>query len=220
MFELKLAEHDEGSSQVGGGAWLTSLALWPVEKESGQHLLPLLTIRQELFVIPTLPEGMAITIFLPFSFGGKTFGSSAARRFAANDQSQFDELLSAAAGATALLHQIGNAEVALPAGVPTLPKYRVVREPMNGETINEETRDEDNGAEISKLFGRPAWLQDPVRLRPKFSFCLQILESDLREAHPLYDGIFRDGIGYFFINLNCKKMKTGSEAGKFFVQFT
>jgi len=86
--------------------------------------------------------------------------------------------------------------------------------------MKEELEDLDCGVGISKILGRPAWLQDPLYESPRYYFLAQLTDSDIAKISPRHEGIFGGGIGYIFADNRAKKMNEGDLGGYFFVQFT
>jgi hypothetical protein len=217
MFSLNFSNLTRSESQLGGGAWLKDIVEWPVAEDTEKPLTPLLTVRQSLFVVPTLPGGMVVTVFIPCERSEGQFKASTVRKFTANDTKQFELLR--LAGARVLLHEEGDIEL-FKDDCQALPRYSISASKFTEQEMAEENEDDYVGVLRSKLFGRPGWLQDELFLPPKLSFSLQLFESDLRKADHAYDGIFRDGAGYLFLSQNLKKLKPRSEAGVFVAQFT
>ena len=72
------------------------------------------------------------------------------------------------------------------------------------------------GLDISKLQSIPYFEQDIINPSPKYQFYLQLLEEDIEKEFK----IFQTGIGYFYVDKNIKKLKSGDDAGLFFIQNT
>ncbi len=72
------------------------------------------------------------------------------------------------------------------------------------------------GLDISKKQGIPFYEQDIIRLSPKYQFYLQLLGEDIEKEF----NIFQNGIGYFYLDKNIKKLKSGNDVGLFFIQNT
>lgn len=72
------------------------------------------------------------------------------------------------------------------------------------------------GMDISKQLGIPYFEQDKIYPGPKYQFYMQLLEEDIEKEL----NIFQRGIGYFYLDKNLKKLKSGSNAGLFFIQNT
>jgi dTDP-4-dehydrorhamnose reductase len=54
---------NDTTSHVGGGSWLPSNFPWPMCE--GKKMIPFMTIFQDIFITPTIPNDMAITVFTP-----------------------------------------------------------------------------------------------------------------------------------------------------------
>ncbi len=92
--------------------------------------------------------------------------------------------------------------------------------PLTPDQMQEELEDLDSGAGISKVLGRPAWLQDPLYESPRYYFLAQLTETDITKISPGHEGLFGGGIGYIFADNRAKKMKEGDLGGYFLTQFT
>jgi hypothetical protein len=217
MFSLHFRHGAEDQSQVGGGAWLEDLTHWPMTPDAGRPLVPVLTLRQSIFVAPTIPEEMAVTVFAPIEHDNGQFKASGVRRFAANDTNELNR--HAETDVSVLLHKLGDTEL-FADKCPFMPKYSMFREKFTENEMAEENEDDYVGVLRSKLFGRPGWLQDEVFPPAQFVFCLQLFEDDLRKADAAFDGLFRGGAAYLFLNQSLKRMPRGKQCGMFFAQFT
>ena len=62
--QIILSEQDHNLGQIGGGAWLTDLALWPKDPQTGQLMLPVITMTSTFLDVPFIPSGMALTVFV------------------------------------------------------------------------------------------------------------------------------------------------------------
>ena len=62
--QIILSEQDHGLGQVGAGAWLTDLDLWPRDPQTGQLMLPVMTMTSTFLSVPFIPPGMALTVFV------------------------------------------------------------------------------------------------------------------------------------------------------------
>jgi hypothetical protein len=217
MFSLIFSDVPSDSSQMGGGAWLENAADWPISTLTGKPLTPLITLRQSLFIIPTIPENMAVTVFIPIEYDRNQIKSSTVRQYTANDPNQLSAL--SESGACVLLHKLSSTELLLD-NCHLLPKLSISKRKFNDEEMQEENEDDIIGLQTSKLFGRPGWLQDELFPPDPFDFTLQIFERDLYTLKPEYEGIFRDGAGYLFLNEKLKKLNSKKKTGLFIAQFT
>lgn len=93
-------------------------------------------------------------------------------------------------------------------------------EEMTDEEHDEEHQDEDSGIGLSKPSGRPCWLQDPIYEPARYMFMMQLVDADVAEASPQHAGLFGEGIGYLFVDMQARRGKQGDDAGFFFIQFT
>lgn len=217
MFALNIiqANGDDKKSQVGGGAWLPESFDWPLSSD-GETMRPLLTINQDIFILPTIPEDMAVTVFSPVDLKS-TNTIKETRNCAINDEQQKN--LADQKGMVVYLHHREKKE-RLKNNVSSYPKAMLLRRDLTDAELKEDLTDDINGIYISKVLGRPAWLQDEIFFPPSFEFCVQITEQDLIKNNKGYDGIFRGGSCYLFLRRNLKKLESGSIAGTCFIQFT
>lgn len=74
--------------------------------------------------------------------------------------------------------------------------------------------DSGMGMDVSKMFEMFFFIQDDIRVHPKYRRLFQILDDDIDKDWK----VFQDGIGYFFLDQNIKKLKHGDSAGIFFIQ--
>lgn len=217
MFALNLYQANESDerSHVGGGAWLPESLDWPLTSR-GEPMRPLLTINQDIFVIPTIPENMAVTVFSPIDPKGKDIINTT-RECAINDNKQIN--LDNKNGMLVYLHDKEKKEISVK-NLSTYPKAIIQRRKFTEDEMAEDLIDDINGVYISKVLGRPSWLQDEIFFPPKFTFSLQVTEDDLVNFNKEYDGIFRGGSCYLFLRIDIKKLKSGDVAGICFIQFT
>lgn len=217
MFALNLhqAYENDERSQVGGGAWLPENLDWPLTS-SGEPMHPLLTINQDIFIIPTIPENMAVTVFSPINPKGKDIIKTT-RDCAINDNNQKDR--DHRNGMLVYLHAKEKKEKFIKNSL-TYPKAVMQRRDFTKNEMSEDLIDDISGLYISKVLGRPSWLQDEIFFPPKFEFSLQITEDDLTKFNKEYDGIFRGGSCYLFLRKDIKKLKSGDISGICFIQFT
>lgn len=215
---LFFTEVDEGVGQLGGGAWLEDVSLWPVNPGTGEPMLPLLMINSKFLTIPFLPEGMVATVFISVREKRGVFSENLMRKYTVH---QKDELPKLADGyAKVLLHRPSVEErfiEFMPS--PISKKFLQLKEftPSDSEV---ESEDDFNGADFSKQLGRPCWLQDPIYEGSRYFFLAQLLESDIARVSPQHEGIFSEGIGYIFWDNRAKKLSEGSDGGYFLIQFT
>lgn len=203
-------KYGEVISQIGGGAFVPEDFSWPLDV-LGNPMLPLLTIRQDLFLIPTLPNDLCVTVFI--CYGPQTNTINAFRECAKNDEAQ------SPVGIKVILHTDSMVEKFLP-NKEHYPKFYMKTRKFSDVEQKEDLEDEINGIYISKIFGRPSWVQDEIYLGPKYSFDIQITENDLVKLNGKYDGIFNDGSIYIYLLKSLRKLNPNAIAGEGFIQFT
>ncbi|HHK1257571.1 TPA: hypothetical protein ACQQSZ_006256 [Pseudomonas aeruginosa] len=220
MKKIVLSRHDRGFGQIGGAPLLKELSLWPVNPQNGGLMTPILTLTEQFRPARFVPPGMAITVFLAVEQqkdGG--FSRPLQRRYTVNQQSELQNVISA--GFTrVILHELANQPLE-PRNPPLLLGQAFIDfEEMTNEEHDEEHEDEDSGIGLSKPSGRPCWLQDPIYEPPRYMFMLQLVDADVAEASPQHAGLFGEGIGYLFVDMQARRGKEGEDAGFFFIQFT
>ncbi|NGZ77179.1 hypothetical protein [Saccharibacillus alkalitolerans] len=202
--------------RIGGGARLNALPAWPIGGEDGLPMLPLVRLGSEFFAIPTISEDFMLTVFLPQP-GAEGFSPTYADRIRCGAAEQGAYLEPENLSAKVLLHEKSASELRHPSSL-YLPPGEIGLSPMTDEELDREIADEVNGIEISKQFGREHWLNDPLRISPRYHLIAQLNEADLAAFDPAYRGIFNGGIGYLYLDYRIKKLQ-GGEAGLFFIQY-
>ena len=218
MYALEFSKR-EGNlpcSQLGGGAWISSDCNL-LTSSNEEIMVPFLTLRQELFLIPTIPDGMCVTVFSPIVQRGGSYSISSIRKCTVNDQTQLN--FEGKEGMRVILHETTKLECFYQDSL-ILPSAKIERREFTDAERKEDMKDEINGIFLSKLFGRPSWLQDEIIFPKKADFCIQITENDLRKFNPFYDGIFNDGSCYLYLNNSIRRSRPGDVVGKCIVQFT
>ncbi|QCI11122.1 hypothetical protein E6B08_06735 [Pseudomonas putida] len=220
MKKIVLSQHNRGFGQVGGGALLKDIALWPANPETGELLTPVLTLTERFQAATFIPPGMAITVFLAAERqSGGSFNRTLQRRYTVNQQSELKAAINSGF-ARVILHELADHSLE-PSDHPLLLNRAFIDfEDMSDDEEQEEHEDEDSGIDLSKSSGRPCWLQDPIYEPQRYMFMMQLLDADVAEASPQHEGLFAEGIGYLFVDLQARRGKEGDEAGFFFIQFT
>ncbi|ANI63313.1 hypothetical protein [Pseudomonas sp. GR 6-02] len=216
--QIILSEKDHNLGQIGGGARLTDIDLWPKDPTKGHLMLPVLMMTSDFLSTSFIPSGMALTVFVSVEREGDTYKRSSLRQLTVHQQSEMEKL--AQGHSKVLLHTLAPFELMPPTLEDPIPRSYIAQQPLTDEQMTEELEDPDCGASISKILGRPGWLQDPLYESPRYYFLAQILDADIAKISPRHEGLFGGGIGYVFADNRAKKMKEGDEAGYFLVQFT
>ncbi|PLR62196.1 hypothetical protein QCBJ_16780 [Pseudomonas sp. QC2] len=216
--QIILSEQDHNLGQIGGGAWLTGLDLWPKDPQTGQLMLPVITMTSTFLGVPFIPSGMALTVFVSVEPTDKTYTRSSIRKLTVHQQSEMEKLQ--LGHSKVLLHALATSELTPATLVDPIPRTYIAQQPLTSKQMEEELEDLDCGAGISKALGRPAWLQDPLYESPRYYFLAQLIDADIAKISPNHEGIFGGGIGYIFADNRAKKMKEGDVGGYFLVQFT
>lgn len=216
--QIILSEHDSNLGQIGGGAWLTDIDLWPKNPQTGQLMLPVITMTPMFLTVPFIPPGMAITVFISVERSNETYTRTSVRKLAVHQQNEMEKLQ--LGHSCVLLHALAPSELKPATLIDPIPRRYIAQQPLSPEQMKDELEDLDCGADISKVLGRPAWLQDPLYENPRYYFLAQLTDADIAKASPRHEGIFGGGIGYIFADNRAKKMKEGDISGYFLVQFT
>lgn len=212
------SDRDESFGQFGGGAWLEDTTLWPRDPDTGALMLPVLMLTDRVLSIPFLAKGMVATVFVSVERSADGFKLSSIRKLTVNQESDVDNLRKGYS--KVIMHKRSKEELfPEPVGNYLKSAYVALNE-FTDEDDAEELEDDTNGAGMSKLLGRPHWLQDMIPEPPSYYFLAQISEYTIRKVSPQHEGIFGDGMGYLFIDHRAKKLDEGAEAGYFFIQFT
>lgn len=215
MFVLDISKGSRSpkKSRLGGG-FSGELDSWPLS-DKGMKMTPLLTIRQDIFPTLIIPAGFCVTVFLPY--GGKSCSVTSLRSCALNDQSQVKNFKGGAA--KVILHRDLEQDAFLDY-VSHLPELCVKTREMGDDEKKEDLQDEINGAYISKVLGRPSWVQDEIFMPEKYFFAAQLTEFDLVKCEAEYEGVFSDGSGYVYLRHALHKLSHGDVVGEFFLQYT
>lgn len=215
IHKINIIRQDQGIGQVGGGAWLDSLSDWPVCQENGAFMVPLFSFSSAFFPTPMIPSDFMVTVFLPPLVDGG-FSLEYSKRISHNSSDNPLDL--SKLPTKVMLHKKASEEL-YPDSSALLPKGYLSFEEMNDEEFDKEIEDEVNGIEISKLMGRAHWLQDLIRITPRYTLLSQFNEMDLVKFSPAFKGIFNQGIGYVFMDYRIKKLNALDDAGFFFTQY-
>lgn len=211
--KITYAENDQSLGQLGGGAWLSDIALWPTDPDTGELMLPLMTLTSRFLGTPFLADGMAMTVFI--SVRGD-FKRSALRKFTVHRQDELEGLKKGYS--QVLVHPLASVE--LQPDLPLINRKFIDLSAFDEADLQEELEDDTQGAGMSKVLGRPCWLQDPIYETPRYYFLAQLQERDIRAISPAHEGLFAEGTGYLFADNRSQKITQPTEGGYFFIQFT
>ena len=100
------------------------------------------------------------------------------------------------------------------------PAFLLQQREYTDQEETEEFEDDINGVYLSKVYGRPSWLQDEIFYIGKYRFAIQITEADLVRKNKDFEGIFDDGSLYVYLSKALRIMKDGDICGEAFIQFT
>lgn len=215
FYKIKFSPKDEGIGQLGGGAWLERLEDWPRSQEDGSFMLPLISFDSAFFPTFVIAPDYRITVFVPAPEDGifpAAYGEGLSHN---SSQTPLDP---SRLSAKMLLHKKGTGELC-PDSTCLLPKGYLSLEELTDKELDIENLDEVNGIDISKRHLRAHWLQDMIKISPRYHLVCQLNELDLVEFHPAYKGIFNAGIGYVYLDYRIKKLEDLAEAGFFFIQY-
>lgn len=219
MKKILLSRQDRGFGQIGGAALLKDVSLWPTNPETGMLMTPILTLSERFQPATFVPPGMAITVFLAVEhYPDGSFSRPLQRRYTVNQQAELQDVISSGF-ARVILHELANQPLE-PGNPPLLLERAFIDfEEMTDEEHDEEHHDQDSGIGLSKPSGRPCWLQDPIYEPARYMFMMQLVDADVAEASPQHAGLFGEGIGYLFVDMQARRGKEGDDAGFFFIQF-
>lgn len=217
--KIVFSDQDAGLGQVGGGAFLEDIALWPRAPDSGQLMTPLMTLSERFLPEAFVPEGMAISVFIVVKERDGYFSESIQRRYTAHQQSELKAVIDRGYSRV-ILHTLSEQPLFPPAETMALPRKFIHFEAMNEEELAAELEDADAGLEFSKPQGRAGWLQDPIFPPEHHTLLMQLSEYDITQWSPEHEGWFVDGIGYLYLDAHARQGQQGDEAGYFFIQFT
>ncbi|HAL66247.1 hypothetical protein ACSFEV_17370 [Pseudomonas fulva] len=220
MKKIVLSQQDHGYGQIGGAPLLKDLSLWPANPQTGGLMTPIMTLTEQFQPARFVPPGMAITVFLAVEQQQDgSFNRPLQRRYTVNQQSELQSVLSGGF-ARVILHELASHPLE-PSTPPLLLERAFIDfEEMTDEEHDEEHEDEDSGIGLSKPSGRPCWLQDPIYEPPRYMFMMQLVDADVAQASPPHGGLFGEGNGYLFVDMQARRGKEGDDAGFFFIQFT
>ncbi|MCF1487759.1 hypothetical protein LZ838_10325 [Pseudomonas sp. AA27] len=89
--KIVLSDQDHGLGQIGGGARLKDASLWPRSPDTGEPMIPLLTLSERFLPVSFIPPSMAITVFITARQHDGAFSRSTQRHYTVNQQSELDE---------------------------------------------------------------------------------------------------------------------------------
>ena len=220
MWKIEFSKDDHGIGQFGGSVRMNDPALWPVTPDTNVPLTPLCTLTEALLPVRFLPPGMAMTVFIAPNRKANGFNLSTMRRYTVHQQSELQAARDSGY-ARVILHTLTDHELPQPESAFILDRAFIRKEEFTEAEEDAELEDVDFGLEISKVTGRPAFLQDPIyEPSSRYMWLLQLNASELEDIGPRYEGIFEDGIGHLILDKQARKAPQGAEAGYFFIQFT
>jgi hypothetical protein len=107
--QIILSEQDRNLGQIGGGAWLTDLDLWPKDPQTGQLMLPVITMTSTFLDVPFIPAEMALTAFICVERKDENYTRSSVRQLAVHQQSEMEKLK--LGRSCVLLHTLATTEL-------------------------------------------------------------------------------------------------------------
>lgn len=181
-------------------------------------MLPVIMMTSEFLNVPFIPSGMAITVFISAERNDETYKRSSIRKLAVHQQSDMEK--SRFGHSKVLLHTLAPMELTPPDLFDPIPRTYFTLQPLTDDQMKEELDDPESGVSISKVLGRPCWLQDPLYESPRYYFLAQLTDAAIAQISAHHEGLFGGGIGYVFADNRAKKMTEGDEVGYFVLQFT
>lgn len=199
---------------IGGGVSISN-ELWPLIPNKSTHQTHLCTLFPSFFRNGSLFENKNISIFISVEkhkLGGVK--ESVSSKYTVNQKNDLNSL-SERYSQVLVYDYVNNEELSLSEIVLEQKYFEFIED--TSEYLEEEHEFfEENGMglDISKQLGIPYFEQDKINPGPKYQFYMQLLEEDIESEY----NIFQRGIGYFYLDRNLKKLKTGDDAGLFFIQ--
>ena len=204
---------------LGGLPLLDDCKSWPTCPKTGQPQLLLLTLKPNFFFIPTIKSDECISVFVSYDYSKGGGNLALTRELAITSNDDTNKVKNGFA--RVILHKMASTPCPMPTNdYPILKEKSIELEKFSDDEAKEEVAEPGRGTEISKFVGIPGWLQDDITFGMKFGYLLQVNEIDISRISPAHEGIFREGVGYLFLNRNSKKLNSPCEVGYFFIQFT
>ncbi|GAL61571.1 hypothetical protein [Algibacter lectus] len=217
IFTVKKTENSIG--YFGGGTINMPENIWPKIPKREAHQTHLCTLYPVFFKNGSLEKTKQISIFISIEnhiLGGVKETTSS--KFTVNSTSDLKILNEGYS--KVIIYDTKTETNNLSLSETVLGKKYFELDSSNKEKHMDEEHIflEENGMglDVSKFKNIPFFEQDIINPHPKYSFYLQLLEEDIENnLH-----VFQNGIGYFYLDKNIKKLKSGNEAGIFFIQNT
>ncbi len=212
----------ESIGYIGGGVEIFPKTLWQKIPNSENYQTHLLTLYPEFFHESECIKDFRISVFISLEkhiLGG--IKDSLTSNFTINNQEDLANIENGYAYAVFYKTDINQQEYNL-SDISLPRKFFAPLKHTDVEYIEyakEEHKIFENtgmGLDVSKYCGIFFFEQDSIIMHPKYSRLLQLLEEDIEDdLH-----IFQSGIGYFYLDKNIKKLKSGDNVGVFFIQNT
>ncbi|WP_324027812.1 hypothetical protein QSV08_07655 [Maribacter sp. BPC-D8] len=217
IFTVKKTENSIG--YLGGGTINMSENIWPKIPNKETYQTHFCTLYPNFFKNGSLDENKQISIFISIEnhiLGGvkETISS----KFTVNSNSDLKMLNEGYSKVLIYDTKIETSNFSLSETVLEKKYFELDSSNKEKHMDEEHIFFEENGMglDVSKFKDIPFFEQDIINPHPKYTFYLQLLEEDIEnDLH-----IFQNGIGYFYLDKNIKKLKSGNEAGIFFIQNT
>ncbi|MBN9336518.1 MAG: DUF1963 domain-containing protein [Chryseobacterium sp.] len=201
---------------MGGNPYLKNLSDWPLN-EKGQRMIHFFTLFSIIYAGGQFDERYCISIYLDNETNERgQLKRGFSRRYAIQDN---DGFATSKQYAKALLLEKSKKPVAEISESGVLPVITMSKRHFTDEEVMQESNEE--GTDKSKLFSLPHFLQDDVHPQPamKYQPILQLNEYDLTKLHKEYEGVFLNGLAYFWIDQNYRKYMPVKDAGYFGIQY-
>lgn len=219
MSQLIFTDHktEKSIGFVGGGGIQMPNNIWPKIPNTNINQTHLCTIFSNFFRNGSLAENKNISIFISLeehSLGGVK--ESLTSKYTVNQKNDLT-ILKEGYSKVLIYDQTNDEELNLSEIILKKKFFEFIsdtEEYMEKEHVFFEKN--GMGLDISKLQSIPYFEQDIINPSPKHQFYLQLLEEDIEKEFK----IFQTGIGYFYVDKNIKKLKSGDDAGLFFIQNT
>lgn len=201
---------------MGGNPYLKNLSDWPLN-ENGKRMIHLFTVFSNIFGGNQFDDKYCISIFLDNETNERgQLKRGFSTRYAIQENNSF---ATSKKYAKALLLEKSETPVTEISENGVLPVITMSKRHFTNEEVMQESNEE--GTDKSKLFSVPHFLQDNVHPQPamKYQPIIQLNEYDLAKLHKEYEGVFLEGLAYFWIDQNYRKYTPVKDVAYFGIQY-
>lgn len=210
---------------LGGVPPLANFENWPINPQTNDKLVHLLTLYSN-FQNDSITDDFCISIFITLEKGKNgLFKDEYLNCISVQSNSEINNLKNEYSKVILGKRNKSVELNSLMDDVIILPKFFITQRPMTDEEmeIQRTLLDEsDMGIDKSSILEFPFFEQENIVPLPpmKYSFKMQINEWDIDKlSNGEYNGIFKGGFGYLWLDNNFKKLKENSVVGLFGIQW-